>query len=167
MRLSLRFTRQDAKLSQPATVDLQALFAGAHITSIAERGLGGTISSDEVEFLGNWKRSTYRNCNKSKSSTDNTFKNQKWKTASILRWDFFGLGLMQLWVCREQNLRKKGCARSQVDSTLKVWWYAQDMLMTTVEALNSQLKLNTTQTYPNQQHKSPNLSVKALQKATY
>ena len=41
------------------------------------------------------------------------------------------------------------------------------MLMTTVEALNSQLKLNTTQTYPNQQHKSPNLSVKALQKATY
>jgi len=40
---------EDAKLSQPATVDLQALFAGAHITSIAERGMGGTISSDEVE----------------------------------------------------------------------------------------------------------------------
>lgn len=38
--------------------------------------------------------------------------------------------------------------------------------MTTVKALNSQLKLNTTQTYPNQQHKSPNLSVKALQKTT-
>jgi len=85
MRLSLRFTRQDTKLSQPATVDLQALFAGAHITSIAERGLGGTISSDEVEFLG------IRDCNKSKSSTDNMFKKQKWKKASIL------MGFFSVW----------------------------------------------------------------------
>lgn len=40
---------EDSELSKPATVDLQTLFAGAHITSIQERGLGGTISSDEVE----------------------------------------------------------------------------------------------------------------------
>eukprot|EP00435_Cladocopium_sp_Y103_P058037 s683_g20.t1 len=39
----------DSELSKPASVDLQNLFAGARISSIQERGLGGTISSDEVE----------------------------------------------------------------------------------------------------------------------
>eukprot|EP00438_Fugacium_kawagutii_P014619 Skav210590 [mRNA] locus=scaffold3272:261960:281327:+ [translate_table: standard] len=40
---------EDSELSKPATVDLQTLFAGAKIMSLEERGLGGTISSDEVE----------------------------------------------------------------------------------------------------------------------
>jgi len=40
---------EDEELSKPVSLDLGSLFAGAQITSVSERGLGATITKDELE----------------------------------------------------------------------------------------------------------------------